>query len=684
MKIKNKVMNVLTKGIAQIHLMRTKLIASFLAVLLIPSIIIGFFSYQSAKQEVRNKMTSIIVPMLELVGGNVNSYISPTVKNLEMLVSELSSEGLNADRESIQLKLNRLIETHPELDAAILAFDDGSYVGIPTLTGNANDPRKLEWYNNGMKANGNVVISSVSKGVAEGSDVVPISQMLPEGQGVLTLNLKINEFADKLRTAKIGGNGSMFITDSKNNLVAGSGFMIDGGIVKLGEPLFGNTQAENSSGTKVDPSATKTMKITSGMVNMGMDIETYTGIEPLTGWTISGMIGVKDYTDAARPIFINMLIVLTISVLLAGVVIFLILRLFLIPMRKLQQGTRSVRDGNLVERVALSKKDEFSVLAEDFNQMTISLHSMVTELALTSGKLASSSQTIRESTEQSTKSVQHVAKTIELTAQYAMNGAESTTQTVLAVEEMVKGVGTIAESASTIADSAEQTEQDVALGSQTIGNVRDQMSRILSAIDESTEMIDSLSALSDKAIRMNEAIAEISKQTNLLSLNASIEAARAGEHGKGFAVVAAEVRKLSEQSKQTAEEIASTMNEMVDLIKLSNATMNGNVRIQVGEGQRISEEAAAAFTNIERSTAMIVDQIQDISAVSEQISAGTQQVSATVNELSNISKHSAESAQSTSGAAQVQLSAMEEIASNSQELAIMAANLQNITKRFKF
>lgn len=177
------------------------------------------------------------------------------------------------------------------------------------------------------------------------------------------------------------------------------------------------------------------------------------------------------------------------------------------------------------------------------------------------------------------------------------------------------------------------------------------MEHILGAVEETSALINELSSLSAEANRMNEAIADISRQTNLLSLNASIEASRAGEHGKGFAVVAGEVRTLSMQSKQSADEIGATIGKMLDLIAKSTSLMNDKVRNQVGEGMRISQEASATISNIEQYTTHIVDQIQDISAVSEQLSASTEEVSATVAAMNHISKVSADSAQTTSAAA---------------------------------
>ncbi len=103
-------------------------------------------------------------------------------------------------------------------------------------------------------------------------------------------------------------------------------------------------------------------------------------------------------------------------------------------------------------------------------------------------------------------------------------------------------------------DAAAQAQSALAMETRLAG-----LSRITeSAAADARLMAQSLDALKD-----------IAERTSTLAVNASIEAARAGASGKGFAVVAAEVRSLSESSKDTINLIASRLSSTVDSVSVS-------------------------------------------------------------------------------------------------------------------
>ncbi|MGG1616461.1 methyl-accepting chemotaxis protein [Paenibacillus sp. NRS-1782] len=663
-----------SRFLKQFYLMRTKLIVSFLAVLLIPSALIGYFSYQGATTQLTQQVAGSVYTNLYLIRSNVNQYVSPIMKDLDVFATEIESNSLVSNQEALQAKLDVIVKAHPELDGAYLGNTKGEYVRSPKKSTDY-DPKERPWYKNAMLQKGKVSVGAPIVSPTTGNLALAVSRTLEDGQGAIALSLNLDKMNENLQSVKIGERGGLFIVDSNHKIVSGTGAAFNNSGKKPADTIEGLPEVEKTA--QNDTPSILQMKF------MNRDMLAFTLKDPVTGWNIIALSDMEDYSDATQPILKQSLIVIIISILVAAVIIFLMIRSFLIPLRKLQAGTRIVRDGNLTARVNLSGKDEFSELAQNFDQMTHALHTMVSEVNQTSSRLASSSLMIKESTEQTTESVQHVAETVMESAENATTSAEASEQTANAVEEMAKGVSTIAESASSIVDSVGQTEHDVAKGSQMIGSVRTQMDRILEAVTQTASLMDELSQLSDDAKQMNSAIAAIAKQTNLLSLNASIEASRAGEAGRGFAVVAIEVRKLSEQSKESADSISQIITQMLDLIQRSTATMNGNVRNQVGEGLRISQDAEGAFTNIERSTSHIVEQIQSVSAAAEQISASTEEVSATVTHLASLSRNSADSSQTTSAAVQEQMAAMEEIASSSQELSNMAQDLQDLVKRFK-
>ncbi|MCD8503033.1 MAG: methyl-accepting chemotaxis protein [Bacillaceae bacterium] len=101
-----------------------------------------------------------------------------------------------------------------------------------------------------------------------------------------------------------------------------------------------------------------------------------------------------------------------------------------------------------------------------------------------------------------------------------------------------------------------------------------QASEIKHLATSSAKSVTTLEEHSKEISNIITIITNIADQTNLLALNAAIEAARAGEEGKGFAVVANEVRKLAEQSSQSASKITTFIHdiqsETANIVKLMN------------------------------------------------------------------------------------------------------------------
>lgn len=409
----------------------------------------------------------------------------------------------------------------------------------------------------------------------------------------------------------------------------------------------------------------------------------YYTTDPATGFTVVGVITTKEFSDASLPVLYKGLMVLGVALLISLILMFFIVRAISRPITRLNQSARRVSEGYLNEQIVIDRADEIGDLAKNYNHMVESLRSIVTDITETSGLLAASSQQLTATTQENATATAYVAKMVEDSSAGAETQTAAMVETSRAMEEMSAGINKIAEAASSIVSSSADTEADVHSGSEKISQVSRQMDAIRESTHLSSELIGQLNGLNSQVSAMSSAIANIAVQTNLLSLNAGIEAARAGEHGRGFAVVATEVRKLADQSKTTAGNIQETIEQMTVLIDQTYDAIHNRVSADVDLGLKVTEEAKAAFLNIEQSAARINGQIHDISAVTEQMSAGAEEVAASVVEISNIARTTSDAFQSVTAATEEQLASMDEITASSGELSRMASDLQVKIERFK-
>lgn len=171
----------------------------------------------------------------------------------------------------------------------------------------------------------------------------------------------------------------------------------------------------------------------------------------------------------------------------------------------------------------------------------------------------------------------------------------------------------------------------------------DELLEKINSIEAYTKnMVSSIELLGKSSERISQVIylvQEIADQTNLLSLNSAIEAARAGVHGKGFAVVAQEVRKLSEQTKQSVsqiQELISTSNRYRDQVQVSLQEVEGAVQGGIQSSERTNESfkrVVSAIEDSEKAIANVQEQMADVIQVVNQVQLSTAELAASAEHL---------------------------------------------------
>jgi methyl-accepting chemotaxis protein len=159
----------------------------------------------------------------------------------------------------------------------------------------------------------------------------------------------------------------------------------------------------------------------------------------------------------------------------------------------------------------------------------------------------------------------------------------------------------IKKSTSELKSSLQETSSSIS----EITNDAVKLSEKLNYIIKNTEVTKKLIIESNEAINLIESI---SKQSNLLGLNAAIESSRAGEYGKGFSVVAGEMRKLASNSSESSKKISSALAEMNNNMKVIIDTIDELGQIATTQAASL-EEVSAAVTQITENSQILVDTI---------------------------------------------------------------------------
>ncbi len=295
--------------------------------------------------------------------------------------------------------------------------------------------------------------------------------------------------------------------------------------------------------------------------------------------------------------------------------------------------------GDLRVRIEDDFEGSYGVIKNATNELAEKFQGAVTQLNGSAGTMASSSEELSAVSQQMAGSAEE-ASSQAAGVSAATEQVSMSIQTVSsATEEMTASIQEIAKNASSATEIAHEASQSA---------------------ERATEQMRELEDASTKIGQVIKLITSVAEQTNLLALNATIEAARAGDAGKGFAVVANEVKELAKQTAEATEDISQRVEGI----------------------QRSSKLALGGISEINEVVSRINDIQQTIASAVEEQTSTTAEIARNVSEAANGGNEIARNMETLNQATHGTASGANDTLRAAEDLARMAAELQDLVGAF--
>ena len=378
---------------------------------------------------------------------------------------------------------------------------------------------------------------------------------------------------------------------------------------------------------------------------------------------------------------ISIIFILVLCIALTAFLSYLIIK----PIGQMDRIIRNLSDLDLRESDSIhkiiNKKDETGSIGQSVSLLQKKLTAVIRKIIDSTQALHNTSNGLSVNASETNNVISQVEKSITEIAHGATSQAQETQK---ASEDVIVMGNMIKDSANEVENLSANAKTVMKAGNHAL-HILEELNEINQKTKDSMRTIwEQTNATNESVLKIKNAtdiITDIAEETNLLSLNASIEAARAGEMGKGFAVVAEQIKKLAEQSSESAKEIAQTINILITESNKTVEVMKDVAEVIEKQDEKVNE-TENSFRDVKQGIDNSIAGIEVISEKTRRLDEARIRVVDAVQNLTAIAEENAASTQETSAAASMVGEYMNNVSTDAVELNNLAKTLNDVVAEF--
>ena len=657
-----------------------KLVVAIIALVSVTCGTLGLSTWINSTKAMNEQVESNLVSRAEDVSQYIEEHFQLTLVEVEAIAEQEAVRSMDFDKQKQYLS-KRLADNKNYLGFGIIKADGVAHY-LDDTTAELGDRDYVKEGFTGKSVMSEITISRVT-----GEPVILIVSPIDTVSGEKALLLARMDgyyLSNIVEDIKVGNSGYAFMLDAKGTII---GHHNHSYVKEQNNPI---KEAEETGLMTGRALAAKEMIAHKGgyfsfeTEDAGTNLMGYHTLD--NGWKM-GVIALENEVFSGLSKLKTNFIVTTIIVSLLGLFIsFAISRSVSRPLRHVLRISEGLSEGDFTQEIPekyLKRIDEMGTMSRALNRMTENMREMIAKVSHEATTVNEASCDLMGDVIAVTKHSKQIAGAINEVDRGAQSQTVMAEESASAMEQMALGIQNVAEVASTIASNTDFISQKINESNDAVQQSIRRMNEIQEGTTAELMIIHKLEKESEEINLISNMITAISDQTNLLALNASIEAARAGDAGKGFAVVAEEVRKLSEQTAESATKI-NVLIERVQSYTLEVVKAAESGEDNVERGLASIAAVGERFEEIVQAVGEIAGQVEEMNASAEQMSANTEEVSASMEEMAATAHAASDYVHEVTDATTEQLNTVTTMNDQTEKLSAMAKRLYGAIQKFKY